>query len=136
LAAALLALTAASLIAPASANASCGAHTLSGSNPFDMPALKGLERFDSGATSAGEGAPIPPRRRSPCAGMSCSQAPSLPLVPGSNGATRIDQWGCLDAPAPINPESYDIVLDDAEVHPRHVRSSLERPPRRIPSRSV
>lgn len=110
--AAALTLSAAWLLAPASARAECGDYVMVEDQEEHMPR---------------PGSPTP----GPCSGHDCRQTPNVPLRPPTPPATsNLNDWACLLGridPPPATARRF--ALHDDPGHPIHRPTSIFHPPR-------
>jgi hypothetical protein len=120
----LLALLATALLAPRTAQASCGDYVVLG----DRPAGAAHAGQPMNTTPANPSAPTP---HAPCHGPLCSRnRPHLPLPPVVPVSEQVERWGCVGAFLPVPGTGALAPLPgDAGERPVRYARSVYHPPR-------
>jgi hypothetical protein len=133
----LIALAVVAGAAPSRTLAGCAHYVVSANT--STQSLNQLEILDQGTAlhAVALKSQLPARPR-PCSGALCSGKPAVPVPPpGVAGSLRVEQWGDLLAPRPLEPgPARALAHREGIVHPLVEGSSIERPPRFSPILAV
>ncbi|MDR3634434.1 MAG: hypothetical protein P4L84_11565 [Isosphaeraceae bacterium] len=115
---------------PSKAEAGCSHYAVAGKN-LNLLSVR-LDILDRHPAVATESVPVEtPARPKRCSGALCSGKPAVPLpVPVAPSATRVEQWGNIELPPPLEPADGRVAAHTEHfVHAILDGPSIDRPPR-------